>query len=120
MIVAMGLQVFIKAPITAVWAITKIAGKGVEWTEATGVAVLVLICMIAVIVTYAVPKFRRIQGLTDNLNRVTRENLTGSARRARLQRRARRGWRRKRPTASSRTTTSMPSASWRSCSRACR
>ena len=77
MIVAMGLQVFIKAPITAVWAITKIAGKGVEWTEATGVAVLVLICMIAVIVTYAVPKFRRIQGLTDNLNRVTRENLTG-------------------------------------------
>ena len=77
MIVAMGLQVFIKAPITAVWAITLIAGKGVEWTEATGVAVLVLICMIAVIVTYAVPKFRRIQGLTDNLNRVTRENLTG-------------------------------------------
>ena len=77
MIVAMGLQVFIKAPITAVWAITKIAGKGVEWTEATGVAVLVLICMIAVIIIYAVPKFRRIQGLTDNLNRVTRENLTG-------------------------------------------
>lgn len=77
MIVAMGLQVFIKAPITAVWAITKIAGKGVEWTAATGVAVLVLIGMISIIVTYAVPKFRRIQGLTDNLNRVTRENLTG-------------------------------------------
>lgn len=77
MFIAMGLQLLIKAPITAVWAITKIAGKGWQWTTATGVAVLVLIIMISVVVTLAIPKFRKIQGLTDNINRVTRENLTG-------------------------------------------
>ncbi len=77
MLIAMGLQLLIKAPITAVWAITKIAGKGWQWTTATGIAVIVLMIMITVIVTFAVPKFRRIQGLTDNINKVTRENLTG-------------------------------------------
>ena len=77
MLIAMGLQLLIKAPITAVWAITKIAGKGWQWTTATGVAVVVLMIMITVIVTFAVPKFRKIQGLTDNINKVTRENLTG-------------------------------------------
>lgn len=77
MFIAMGLQLLIKAPITAVWAITKIAGKGWQWTTATGVAVLVLIIMISIVITFAIPKFRRIQGLTDNINRVTRENLTG-------------------------------------------
>jgi len=77
MLIAMGLQLLIKAPITAVWAITKIANKGWQWTTATGVAVVVLIIMICIIIAFAVPKFRKIQGLTDNLNRVTRENLTG-------------------------------------------
>ena len=77
MIIAMGLQAFIKAPITAVWAITKIAGKGWEWTAATGAAVLVLVLMISVVIVFTIPKFRIIQKLTDNLNRVTRENLTG-------------------------------------------
>lgn len=77
MIIAMGLQFFIKAPITAVWAITKIAGKGWQWTTATGVAVLILAFMITMIILFAIPKFRKIQGLTDNINRVTRENLTG-------------------------------------------
>ncbi|MDD4125628.1 MAG: ABC transporter ATP-binding protein [Eubacteriales bacterium] len=77
MIIAMGLQAFIKAPITAVWAITKIAGKGMEWTAATAGAVLMLILMISVIVLFAVPKFKKIQWMTDNINRVTRENLTG-------------------------------------------
>jgi ATP-binding cassette subfamily B protein len=77
MLIAMGLQLVIKAPITAVWAITKIAGKGWQWTSATGVAVVVLIIMICFIIAFAVPKFRKIQGLTDNLNRATRENLTG-------------------------------------------
>lgn len=77
MIIAMGLQAFIKAPITAVWAITKIAGKGWQWTTATAVAVLVLVFMISMIILFAIPKFKKIQGLTDNLNRVTRENLTG-------------------------------------------
>ena len=77
MIIAMGLQAFIKAPITAVWAVTKIAGKGWEWTTATAAAVLVLIVMISIVIVFAIPKFKKIQGLTDNLNRVTRENLTG-------------------------------------------
>jgi ATP-binding cassette, subfamily B, multidrug efflux pump len=76
-IIAMGLQAFIKAPITAVWAITKIAGKGFAWTTATAAAVLVLILMISIVILFTIPKFRKIQGLTDNLNRVTRENLTG-------------------------------------------
>ncbi len=77
MFIAMGLQLLIKAPITAVWAVTKIAGKDWQWTTATAVAVLVLIIVISIVITFAIPKFRRIQGLTDNLNRVTRENLTG-------------------------------------------
>lgn len=77
MLVAMGLQVVIKAPILAIWAITKIANKNLEWTAATGVAVLVLIVLITIVVIFAIPKFRIIQTLTDNLNRVTRENLTG-------------------------------------------
>jgi ATP-binding cassette subfamily B protein len=76
-IIAMGLQAFIKAPITAVWAIIKIAGKGIEWTAATGVAVALLFVMIGIIVAFVIPKFTKIQKLTDDLNRVTRENLTG-------------------------------------------
>lgn len=75
--VAMGLQALVKAPIMAVWAICKIAGKGWEWTTVTGGAVVVLILMIGTIVAFTIPKFNIIQKLTDNLNRVTRENLTG-------------------------------------------
>lgn len=77
MIVAMGLQLVIKAPITAVWAITKIADKSWEWTTATALAVVFLLVVIAIIVTFALPKFKIIQKLTDRLNSVTRENLTG-------------------------------------------
>ena len=77
MIVAMGLQLIIRAPITAAWAITKIAGKGLEWTAATGVAVLVLLIMIVILMYFVLPKFRIMQSLIDNMNRVTRENLTG-------------------------------------------
>ena len=77
MVVAMGLQLVIRAPITAVWAITKIAGKGLEWTMATGIAVLILLLLIALLMYFVLPKFRSMQSLIDNLNRVTRENLTG-------------------------------------------
>lgn len=77
MLVVMGLQLIVKAPITAVWAVTKIAGKGLEWSLATGVAVLILILMVAFILVFAMPKFRKMQVLTDNITRVTRENLTG-------------------------------------------
>lgn len=77
MIIAMGLQVMIKAPILAVWAIIKISGKSWQWTAMTGVSVLILLTMLAIIIVFALPKYKIIQGLTDNLNRVTRENLTG-------------------------------------------
>ncbi len=77
MLITMGLQLIIKAPITAVWALTKIMGKGYEWSMATAVAVLVVIILIGFIMFFMMPKFRLMQGLVDNLNRATRENLTG-------------------------------------------
>lgn len=77
MFVAIGMQALIKAPIMAVWALVKIAGKGWEWTAATAAAVVILVVMLAVIITLVMPKFKVIQNLTDNLNRVARENLTG-------------------------------------------
>lgn len=76
-LVAMGLQAIVKAPIMAVWAICKIAGKDWHWTAATAVAVFVLILVLAITLLFALPRFKKIQGLTDNLNRVTREQLTG-------------------------------------------
>lgn len=75
--IAMGLQVIIKAPITAIWAITKIANKGWQWTTATAVAVVVLIVMLTFILVMVQPRFKKIQSLTDRLNLVTRENLSG-------------------------------------------
>lgn len=76
-IVAMGLQLMMKAPITAIWAISKILGKGWEWTTATGVALLTIILLILIIMIFVAPRFKKVQSLTDNLNLVTRENLTG-------------------------------------------
>lgn len=75
--ITMGLQLLIKAPIMVVWALVKISGKGFEWTVATGVAVGVMAIVIALLMLFVMPKFRKMQVLTDNLNRVTRENLTG-------------------------------------------
>lgn len=75
--IAMGLQVIIKAPITAVWAITKIANKGWQWTTATAVAVVILIVMLTFILLMVQPKFKMVQSLTDRLNLITRENLSG-------------------------------------------
>lgn len=77
MIVAMGLQAIIKAPILLVWAIIKISGKQWQWSLATAAAVLVILVVLMIAVVLALPKFKIIQQLTDNLNRVTRENLTG-------------------------------------------
>ena len=77
MLIAMGLQVALKAPIAAVWAITKISTKSWEWMTLTGGLVLLLIVTIICVMIYALPRFKKIQTLTDNLNRVTRENLTG-------------------------------------------
>ncbi len=77
MFVAMGMQATVKAPILAVWAIIKISGKSWQWTTTTAIAVFVLLIMISSVIIFAIPKFKIIQGLTDNINRVTRENLTG-------------------------------------------
>lgn len=77
MLIVMGLQMLIKAPITAVWAITKIAGKRWEWTAATAVSIVALLAVVAVCLAVATPRFRRMQRLTDDLNRVSRENLSG-------------------------------------------
>lgn len=77
MFVAMGLMMLVKAPIMAVWAVCKIANKGLEWTFATGIAVAVLLAVIGVIMSFVMPKFKAMQRLTDNINLVARENLTG-------------------------------------------
>ena len=77
MLIVMGLEVLLKAPIMAVWALCKISTKKWQWTASTGVAVVVLLSFVCVCVAVALPKFKKLQSLTDNLNRVTRENLTG-------------------------------------------
>lgn len=75
--ISMGLQSLIKAPILAVCAVIKILNKSWQWSTATGVAIGVMVVIILVVVCLAIPRFKKIQTLTDNLNRVTRENLTG-------------------------------------------
>ncbi|MDD5979997.1 MAG: ABC transporter ATP-binding protein [bacterium] len=74
---AMGLQLIIKAPIMAVWAIIKIVNKNFTWSIVTAGAIGVLLIMITILIVFALPKFKIIQKLTDNLNRITRENLIG-------------------------------------------
>jgi len=77
MLIVMGLQLVIKAPITAIWAVTKIAGKGFEWSVVTGITVLIVLAAVALLMVLVMPKFKKMQLLTDNVTRVTRENLLG-------------------------------------------
>lgn len=77
MFVSMGLQMLIKAPITAVWAVLKILNKSFEWSAITGVAVLVLFVTIVFLLIAVFPNFKKVQNLLDKVNRITRENLTG-------------------------------------------
>mgnify|MGYP001129964363 CR=1 FL=1 len=77
MFISMGLQMIIKAPITAVWAILKILGKNYRWSIATGVAVVVMLSVICTLMLIVLPRFKIVQKLTDNLNRITMENLKG-------------------------------------------
>lgn len=77
MLIVMSLQVVIKAPTMAVWAITKIAGKAWQWSLATGITVAVLIIILSIAIVLTFPKFRRVQWLQDALNQSARENLTG-------------------------------------------
>lgn len=77
MFVTIGFQVLIKAPILAIWAVCKISAKSWQWTFSTGVAVAVLLIIVGLCVSIALPKFKKLQELTDDINRVTRENITG-------------------------------------------
>lgn len=76
-IIVFGLMVLVRAPIMGIWAITKILDKSVEWTLSTGIAVVLVIIVLAICYIFAHPRFQKIQMLTDNINRITRENLTG-------------------------------------------
>ncbi len=77
MVIAMGLQLMIKAPITAIWAVTKILNKNWEWSALVGVGVIILISVIFSVMVIVVPKFKIVQKLIDKVNGVIRENLTG-------------------------------------------
>ena len=77
MFIAMGLQLLVKAPITALWAITKILNKNLQWSILTGVAVALLLTMIIILMSIVLPRFKIVQKLIDKINGVTRENLTG-------------------------------------------
>lgn len=77
MLIAMGLQMIIKAPIMAIWAISKILNKSMELSILVGVCVGVLLVTIAIIISIVLPRFSKVQKLIDKVNEVTRENLTG-------------------------------------------
>lgn len=77
MLIAMGLQAILRAPVIAIWAFVKILGRAYQLLIVLGIAIIVVVCVIGVSMILVVPKFKLIQKLTDALNRVTRENLTG-------------------------------------------
>ena len=77
MLLGMGLQLLIKSPMTAIWAILKILNKNATWSLVTAIAVVILLTTIGIITAIVVPKFKIIQKLTDNVNNLVRENLTG-------------------------------------------
>lgn len=77
MLIVISLQVVIKAPTMAVWAVMKIAGKAWQWSLATGITVALLIIILSIAIVLTFPKFRRVQWLQDALNQAARENLTG-------------------------------------------
>ncbi|MBQ6627106.1 MAG: ABC transporter ATP-binding protein [Ruminococcus sp.] len=76
-IIVFGTLAIIKAPVMSVWAISKISTKHWQWTLATALCVLFICIVLLICYIFALPKFKRIQKLTDNINRITRENLNG-------------------------------------------
>lgn len=78
MVIAMGMQALIKAPVLAIWAICEMSSTNWQCSIATGVAVALMLLTISIAVTLALPKFKKMQTLTDNINRVTQENLEGA------------------------------------------
>lgn len=77
MLISMGLQLIIKAPITAVWAVTKILNKSWQWSAVVAVAVLILLSTIITLMIIVLPRFKKVQKLIDKINNITRENVTG-------------------------------------------
>lgn len=77
MFVAMGAQMLVRAPLTAIWAITKIAGKSWQWSTVTAIAVVILLSIMISVLSVVIPRFKIVQKLTDRINGVTREHLTG-------------------------------------------
>ena len=77
MLIGMGLQLLIKAPITAVWAICKIVNKSFAWTLATSISVIILLIVVITLTIVVIPKFKIVQKLIDKLNKIARENITG-------------------------------------------
>ena len=77
MLITMGANMLVRAPMSAIWAIVKIHGKSWEWSTATAVAVIILLAAVITTMMIVIPRFKVIQKLTDKLNSVTRENLTG-------------------------------------------
>lgn len=77
MFISMGMQMLIKAPITAAWAVLKILNKSWQWSAITGAAVVVLLVMVLFLMLTVLPKFKLVQKLIDNINSLTREHLTG-------------------------------------------
>ena len=77
MFIAMGLQMLIKAPIMAIWAVSKILNKSIEWSMLTGACVVILLLTVITLLIIVFPRFEKVQKLIDKINGVTRENLTG-------------------------------------------
>ena len=77
MLISMGLQLLIKAPITAIWAICKIVNKSFSWTLATSICVLIMLSVVTILTIIVIPKFKVVQKLIDKLNKIARENITG-------------------------------------------
>ena len=77
MFIAMGLQLLIKSPVTAIWAVTKILNKSWQWSALTALAVVILLSVVITLMIVVVPRFKIVQKLTDKLNLITREGLTG-------------------------------------------
>lgn len=77
MFLGFGMMIFIKSPIMALWAIRKILNKGIEWTIATGIAVIIMLIVLSFLIFIVIPKIQVLQTLIDKLNLVSRENITG-------------------------------------------
>ena len=77
MLISMGLQMMIKAPITAIWAITKILNKSFEWSMLTGIALAIVLVTVGVLMIFVIPKFKLVQKFTDDVNNSIRENIVG-------------------------------------------